>query len=141
MIVDEEETSPSDEGEADGEERIGYGKPPKATRFKPGRSGNPRGRPKGAKGHKQIVEEIAGEMHNVMEGDTMRRYSTLELILLSLRNRAAAADVRAFKAYTDLHARFGPQEPETRGGCIVVPEVVTEEEWEALFSPKDGPIG
>ena len=25
---------------------IGYGKPPKQTRFKPGQSGNPRGRPK-----------------------------------------------------------------------------------------------
>ena len=28
---------------------VGYGKPPKHTRFKKGRSGNPRGRPRGAK--------------------------------------------------------------------------------------------
>lgn len=28
---------------------VGYGKPPLASRFKPGRSGNPRGRPRGAK--------------------------------------------------------------------------------------------
>lgn len=28
---------------------VGYGKPPQQTRFKPGQSGNPRGRPKGAK--------------------------------------------------------------------------------------------
>jgi hypothetical protein len=28
---------------------VGYGKPPKSTRFKKGKSGNPNGRPKGAK--------------------------------------------------------------------------------------------
>lgn len=28
---------------------VGYGKPPSATRFKPGQSGNPHGRPKGSK--------------------------------------------------------------------------------------------
>ena len=28
---------------------VGYGKPPKATRFQPGTSGNPRGRPRGSR--------------------------------------------------------------------------------------------
>jgi hypothetical protein len=28
------------------DDKVGYGKPPKATRFKPGRSGNPNGRPR-----------------------------------------------------------------------------------------------
>ena len=28
--------------------KVGYGKPPKATQFKKGKSGNPRGRPKGS---------------------------------------------------------------------------------------------
>lgn len=32
-----------------GDYDVGYAKPPKDTRFKPGQSGNPRGRPKGAK--------------------------------------------------------------------------------------------
>jgi hypothetical protein len=32
-----------------GEYEVGYGKPPKETRFRKGRSGNPKGRPKGAK--------------------------------------------------------------------------------------------
>ena len=32
-----------------GDYEVGYGRPPKATRFRKGRSGNPRGRPKGAR--------------------------------------------------------------------------------------------
>jgi hypothetical protein len=36
-------------GAQDDDPRVGYGRPPLATRFRPGQSGNPRGRPKGAR--------------------------------------------------------------------------------------------
>ena len=37
--------------------RIGYGKPPKESRFQPGQSGNPRGRPRGAKNKRPALNE------------------------------------------------------------------------------------
>jgi len=36
---------------------VGYGKPPEGTRFKPGQSGNPKGRPKGAKNKRPALHE------------------------------------------------------------------------------------
>ena len=35
-----------DEAAGPDDDKVGYGKPPKHSRFQPGRSGNPRGRPK-----------------------------------------------------------------------------------------------
>jgi hypothetical protein len=40
------------------DDAVGYGRPPKATRFRKGESGNPRGRPKGSKNkHPALNEE------------------------------------------------------------------------------------
>jgi hypothetical protein len=37
-----------------GDYEVGYAKPPVKTRFAPGQSGNPRGRPKGSKNRKGL---------------------------------------------------------------------------------------
>ena len=46
---------------------IGYCKPPKHSQFKPGRSGNPRGRPKGAKNETTILREILNKRIAIRE--------------------------------------------------------------------------
>jgi Family of unknown function (DUF5681) len=95
--------------EPDIEHRVGYGRPPRNRRFKPGQSGNRRGRPRGAQGRREIVQRVAFETHTVIEQGERRCRSTLELILLFLRNRAATGDVRAFQAASELLTRFGPR--------------------------------
>jgi hypothetical protein len=133
-------TTAGEGGPGPDEQRVGYANPPKATRFRPGQSGNPNGRPKGSHGRKKILERVLLELHDVVEGGEPKQRTTLELILLMLRNRSFEGDPKAFKAFQDLDARFGPREATGRVGYIVVPERLTEEEWEALYSPKDEPI-
>ena len=47
---------------------IGYGRPPKQTRFKPGQSGNPKGRPRGRKNVHTILEETLYRPVTITEG-------------------------------------------------------------------------
>jgi hypothetical protein len=51
------------------EYEVGYGKPPKSTRFQPGQSGNPRGRPKGTKNLKTDLIEELHETIEIREGN------------------------------------------------------------------------
>jgi len=55
---------------------VGYGRPPKATRFKPGCSGNPKGRPKGSKAPKTLLEEALSSPSLSLRGASRERLSS-----------------------------------------------------------------
>jgi hypothetical protein len=89
-----EEDHPGSESPA-ADERVGYGRPPRATRFRPGQSGNPRGRPKGARNVSTVIASALGERVAVTENGRRRRITKLEAAIKQLVNRAAAGDARA----------------------------------------------
>ena len=73
----------------------GRNSPPVEHQFKPGQSGNTRGRPRGSRNVKTIVQEFARERHNVKEGGRRRSVTTLELLLRLLIGMSLTGDVRA----------------------------------------------
>jgi len=74
---------------------VGYGKPPKHTRFKPGQSGNPRGKVKGRKNvATELVEELS-ERVVVTENGRKKTLSKQTLILKRMVSDAAQGDARA----------------------------------------------
>jgi hypothetical protein len=60
---------------------VGYGRPPRAYRFKKGESGNPNGRPKGAKNESTILRELLSRKIDIRQGDKSRKVTILEAIL------------------------------------------------------------
>src|SRR3954468_21576956 len=80
---------PSDRG---GAYEVGYGRPPRRTRFEKGQSGNPRGRPPGAKSLKALLSEALDQSVTVTENGKRRKVTKREAIITQLVNRSATAD-------------------------------------------------
>jgi hypothetical protein len=77
--------------------KVGYKKPPLHTRFKKGQSGNPRGRPRGAKNFSSVLNDALNQPVFVSENGRRRKISKRELGIRQLVNKFAMAEVQATK--------------------------------------------
>jgi len=85
---------------------VGYGKPPVATRFQPGQSGNPRGRRNGVRNFSTEVKEIAAMPVVVTERGKRRKITSLRASMLKLREQALNGNQRALEKYLALMAQY-----------------------------------
>ncbi len=92
---------------ADAIDSVGYRRPPKHSRFQPGQSGNPRGRPPGVKSLPDIVRKIVGQKVTITENGRTRRVPRLEAILLRAAGEASRGDPRALRLLLQLAERYG----------------------------------
>jgi hypothetical protein len=76
-------------------DKVGYGKPPKHSRFKPGESGNPRGRPKGTRNLRTDLRDELRERIPLREGQAEKRVSKQRALIKSLMAKAIKGDTRA----------------------------------------------
>lgn len=74
---------------------VGYGKPPIQGRFLKGRSGNPKGRPKKAKGFRTIVHQQLETPVEVRINGRVTKISKREAIIAQMVNKAATGDSRS----------------------------------------------
>jgi Family of unknown function (DUF5681) len=113
------EHSKSDDGNTDA---LGYGNPPKAMRFRPGQSGNPKGRPKGSLNMATVLERTLREKVIITEGGKRRTINKLEAAVTQLTDKAAAGDLKAVQMLTAL-----VRSAEERAGLQAIPDAVSEE--------------
>jgi hypothetical protein len=115
---------------------VGYGRPPKATQFKKGQSGNPKGRPKRPRTLTKILDHVLNETIQVREGDGVRSMPAQEAVLYAQVVKAMKGDQRAFSTIMSLAKRCGllrsrdGKGSEAVGGFLVIPDPMTREEWE-----------
>jgi Family of unknown function (DUF5681) len=81
---------------------VGYGKPPEATRFKKGVSGNPKGRPRGSLNVATVFMKTLREKVVVNENGQRRTVTKLEAAVKQLVNKAASGEQRSMRLLVEL---------------------------------------
>ena len=106
--------------------QVGYARPPQDSRFRKGKSGNPKGRPKGAKGVRTIVNAALDETIRVAENGRLRDMRKRQAILLAMIAKAIKGDVRAATLVVRLMEAHDPV-PEHAAGQM------SHEDWLELL--------
>lgn len=117
----------------DDEYEVGYGKPPLATRIKPGERRNPKGRPKKKKEPVQrksdadILDMLDNELVPFKGGLITKHEAQLRI----LHGKALAGDMKAHQILESMRKSAKVEASERKGGALLVPVVGSFADWSA----------
>jgi hypothetical protein len=86
---------------------VGYCRPPVAKQFKPGQSGNPRGRKKGVKNVAAIFNEALYRPVKIRTSAGIKTLPKIEAIVEVIMNKALAGDTAAVSRIVELAHKLG----------------------------------
>ena len=84
---------------------VGYGRPPKEHQFKPGRSGNPSGRPKGVRNFRSDLRDELAELVSIKDGNKTIEVTRQRAVIKALVSAALDGDLRAANTVLNLCSR------------------------------------
>ncbi len=90
----------------DNEYDVGYGRPPKASQFQKGKSGNSRGRPKQDPGVAAVFRKISKQKVRTNGQNGPQCMTKIEASVTQLVNKAASGDLKAMKVFLQTASRF-----------------------------------
>lgn len=79
----------------EGDDPVGYGRPPKHTQFVKGKSGNPKGRPKGSRNFSTLLHDELNVKIPITENGNRRKITKQQAMVKQLANKGAAGDLKA----------------------------------------------
>jgi hypothetical protein len=95
--------------------KVGYRRPPAHSRFRPGQTGNPKGRPKGAANLRTDLRDELSEHIRVREGERDLKVSKQRAMHKALVEKALRGDARAANVVLGLVSKLfeaaAPVEP------------------------------
>jgi uncharacterized 2Fe-2S/4Fe-4S cluster protein (DUF4445 family) len=122
---------------------VGFGKPPRASQFRKGRTGNPRGKRQGEENTISAFKRIVSKRVKINDGEKVRTITLAEAVILKNYNAAVQKDPFAmsniFRLAEDAGEFVDFTEAKQVGRPVAVPEkMTTMEEFLAEFGRKVG---
>ena len=99
---------------------VGFGKPPVHARFKPGLSGNPRGRPKTQKSDGQILADILNARVRVNEAGEMKQITRREALYKNLIAKALQGNPSAQRLLLQIMTELGATTEDPKAMSVAV---------------------
>jgi Family of unknown function (DUF5681) len=118
---------------------VGYGKPPKHSQFQKGKSGNPKGRPKGSKSPSTLANEMFLKLVTVTVNGKPTKMPVIAALIARMLSAAMNGDLKAMKLALDTYAKYGDiANPSTIGGLMAghTPFELTTEEYNSIAKHK-----
>jgi hypothetical protein len=108
---------------------VGYGNPPRHTRFKKGHSGNPKGRIKNSKNFATVLMATVQEAVTVNECGRRKSITKLEAMSKQLVNKAASGDPRATQLLVQMIQIYEDRSEEPTREAVIeeVDELITQQ--------------
>ncbi|MDT2021228.1 DUF5681 domain-containing protein [Methylocella sp. CPCC 101449] len=94
----------------------------KTGRFQPGRSGNPRGRPKGTRNFSQRIVAQLSKTVSVIENGQKRRMTKGEIAARQLVDKAAKGDIHSLKLASSMVAAHEDHSLQSRIAALSEPD-------------------
>jgi len=126
---------------------VGYGKPPRHSRFKKGRSGNPAGRPKGRRSIEQTLLKLAMKVYTIRRNGEVERATAPEALFHVMFAKAGKGDASIAIKLTELLLKV-EERAESRAtakpfdqptGVLVVPGMMDLDSWEEAVAKQQAP--
>ena len=126
---------------------VGYGRPPIASRFQPGQSGNPKGRQKWKRNLRTEVREALDKLIALREGDRTRKVTKQAALVTTLTNAALKGDHRAWHSLWSIMRAVGladeatdanPYQPLTVFDDALVADFLRRNSTKGSDEPSDG---
>ena len=97
---------------------VGYRRPPESGRFKKGKSGNPKGRPKGSTNFLTILEQELGQSIVVNENGKKKTVTRMQAMVKRIVSGALQGDLKALMTLFEILRRAGKFEESAVEGLL-----------------------